>query len=350
MEKRLSIIVPVYNAEKFLHKCIDSIIAASDETFEIILVNDGSKDNSGQICDEYAKADDRIIVIHQENAGVISTRRVGVRRASGKYITFVDSDDWVEEQMYTVMLKAMEENCADAVICDISRDTAQGSFLMKNYIEPGLYDTKRLQEEFYPSMLFNFKDGWPGVNPSLCNKLMKKEILEDVIFSVDETVAYGEDALCTYPAMLNAKRIFVLNDVGFYHYNENIASVTNVYDAKLLEKCLRLFDGLRYQFSLRKFDDNNQVNGYTARISLECIRNELIYNKKISLKERIKIVREYVEDERVFPTLDITIRKIGDKKSKLKMKLVEKKKFFVLYVVFYITQLVVNIKRKKYEN
>lgn len=350
MEKRLSIIVPVYNAEKFLHKCIDSIIAASDETFEIILINDGSKDSSGQICDEYAKADGRITVIHQENAGVTPARRVGVSKSSGKYITFVDSDDWVEPQMYSTMLKAMDDNRADVVICDISRDTSQGSFLMKNHIEPGLYEKEKLAQEFYLSMLFNFQDGWPGINPSLCNKVVKKELLEDVIFSIDETITYGEDALCTYPIMLNAERIFVINDVGFYHYSENIESVTNVYDTKLLEKCLRLFDGLRNQFSLRDFDDRDQVDGYTARISLECIRNELLLNKKIPLKERIKLVREYVEDNRVFPTLGITIKKIGDKKSKLKIQLVEKKRFFVLYMVFYITQLVVNIKRKKYGN
>lgn len=350
MDKLLSIIVPVYNAEKFLHKCVDSIISAADETCEIILVNDGSKDNSGAICDEYGKKDARVTVIHQKNMGVIAARKNGVKMSGGEYITFVDSDDWIDEQMYSTMLGVIEETGAEVVICDICRETNRGTSLMENHVEAGFYEKEKLKKEFYSSMLFNFQDGCPGINPSLCNKIMKKKIIEDVILDIDDTITYGEDALCTYPAMLNAEKIFVISNVGFYHYRENLSSVTNIYDKLLLEKCLSLFDELRRQFSIRKFDDNKQIEGYAARISLECIRIEMLYNKKASVRNRIKAVRKYVEDERVWPTFGLALNRVSDRKLKTKMRLVKNKRFFILYMMFYVKQIILNIKRKKYEN
>ncbi|MBS4198412.1 glycosyltransferase [Bacillus sp. FJAT-49732] len=119
MTPKLSIIVPIYKVEKYLPKCIDSILAQTFTDFELILVNDGSPDNCGRICDEYAKRDKRIIVIHKENGGLSSARNAGIKVARGKYIGFVDSDDFIDKNKYHILLLNAELHSSDVVVCDV---------------------------------------------------------------------------------------------------------------------------------------------------------------------------------------------------------------------------------------
>ena len=109
MKPTVSIIVPVYNAEKFLNRCVDSILGQEYRDFELILVDDGSRDMSGSICDAYAKTDERVVVIHKENSGVSDTRNQGIERAKGTYLQFVDSDDWLTPDATKLMVRAAEE-------------------------------------------------------------------------------------------------------------------------------------------------------------------------------------------------------------------------------------------------
>ena len=113
----ISIIVPIYKVEKFLPKCIESILAQSYSDFELILVDDGSPDECPEICDEYAAKDQRIIVIHQKNSGVSAARNVGLKKAKGQYIGFVDPDDFIAQDMYEKMVQAVEQSAAELVIC-----------------------------------------------------------------------------------------------------------------------------------------------------------------------------------------------------------------------------------------
>ena len=121
MEDLISVIVPIYNVEKYINRCIDSIIEQTYTNLEIILVDDGSTDNSGSICDEYAKKDNRIKVIHKENGGVSSARNVGLDTAIGQYITFVDSDDYIEKKYCEILLKTLKKQKADCVACGYNR-------------------------------------------------------------------------------------------------------------------------------------------------------------------------------------------------------------------------------------
>ena len=123
MEVTLSIIVPVYNVCDYLKDCIDSILAQSFTDFELILVDDGSTDGSGEICDEYVKRDSRIRVIHKGNGGVVSARKAGVAAAKGLYVGYVDGDDWIESDMYEKMVHYMREYDCDLVMCDIVHES-----------------------------------------------------------------------------------------------------------------------------------------------------------------------------------------------------------------------------------
>ena len=115
----ISIIVPVYNTEKYLRRCIDSVLAQTYQDFELLLIDDGSKDSSGAICDEYAAQDARVRVFHKENGGVSSARNVGLDNARGEWITFVDADDWIESDMLELLLRKGEETGADIVMGDL---------------------------------------------------------------------------------------------------------------------------------------------------------------------------------------------------------------------------------------
>lgn len=330
----LSIIVPVYNGEQYLRECFDSIISQSYSDFELILINDGSKDGSGDICDEYAAKHENIKVMHKENGGVTAARRDGLKNASGRFVTFVDCDDWIDSDMYEKMLAKAEDYNADAVICSIVYETDSGAVKHKNTVESGLYNKEKLVTEFYPKILFDFDVCLPGVNPSLCNKIFKKELLENVIFKVNDTISYGEDALCTYPALMDSESIYVMEE-SFYHYRKNDDSVTHRYDSTLLKKFLMLAEEMESFFNIRGFDCTDQLDGYVARYSLECIRSELLFGPQ-KLFKRIKTVRDYAEKERVSKAFVNALGRIKERKTVVKMKMVIKRRMFFLFVLLYL--------------
>ena len=173
----VSIIVPIYNVEKYLSKCIDSILAQTYNDIEVILVDDGSPDNCPKICDEYAQKDNRVIVIHQKNAGVSAARNSGLKVAQGEYIGFVDPDDWISQAMYHDMIFAIERENADLAICGYDY-----------YDEDGNIDSKRAyqikEDELISQKEFmsRLSDMPPTVRQVTWNKLFRAELLSDISF------------------------------------------------------------------------------------------------------------------------------------------------------------------------
>ena len=132
----ISVIVPVYNVEKYLRQCLDSVLAQTYRELEIILVDDGSTDGSGAICDEYATRDSRIKVVHQQNGGLSSARNAGLDLATGEYVAFVDSDDYIHETMLELLYQALVENNADTVICNFERVDEKGDVISVRSLQP----------------------------------------------------------------------------------------------------------------------------------------------------------------------------------------------------------------------
>lgn len=153
----LSIIVPVYNVGSFLPKCINSIISQTFTDFELILVDDGSTDNSVEICDAAAKKDSRVRVIHKENGGVVSARKAGLSVAVGKYAGYVDGDDWIDEHMYEHMVNAMEKYNCDMVMCDVEHENKSVPFSSGSThinISGGYYNREQLENNVFPKMIY----------------------------------------------------------------------------------------------------------------------------------------------------------------------------------------------------
>ena len=327
---KLSVIVPVYNTEKYLRECIDSILAQTFTDFELILVNDGSTDGSGAICDEYAGKDPRIQVIHQQNGGATVARRSGVRIARGKYITFVDSDDLIDTDMYRIML---EQESADIQICNMCKFSKDSLYEIKCWINSGSYDKLMLVEKFYPTMLFDYVQCQPALPPSLCNKLIRADIIRNVIENVADSITYGEDALCSYACILNAERICV-TDQQLYFYRDNPESVSNVYNKQMFAALSTLGREMERLFIAQNCDMRSQIYGYLARHSLECIRNELLYHTGVAFKEKKNRINRFLDDPLLKKSLCYAIPRIKDQKTKTKMILARYKVIGVLYLLY----------------
>lgn len=332
---KLSVIVPVYNTEKYLRECVDSILAQTFTDFELILVDDGSTDSSGAICDEYAGKDPRIQVIHQQNGGITVARKSGVRAACGEYVTFVDSDDWIDKDMYHIMLDYEKEVSPDVVICGMFMESSKGIIPRKEIVKAGFYNKNRMQKELYPIMLFDFVHCMPAVNPSLCNKLFKRQLIGVIIEQVNDTITYGEDALCTYSSLLDADRIYITN-LNMYHYRNHSESVCNTYSCSLLEKFFLLVEQLQSQFQQREQSMLYQLYGYAARHSLECIRSEMLYNNGISYRKKRRVIIDFLSAPFICKSILYTISKVQHLKTKVKLFMCQKRYLEALYVGYLV--------------
>lgn len=218
----ISVIVPVYNVEQYLPKCIDSILAQTYENLEIILVEDGTRDSSGLICDEYAKKDSRIRVIHKENGGLSSARNAGMEIARGEYFGFVDSDDWIEPEMYETLLAYSQKHDADVVCC--GRYDVDGATGEKTV---GLCPAK--EECIAPMEMLGRVFIWDNCDSAAWDKLYRRHIFAETRYPLG---VYSEDVACFYKLMEAANRV-ALCPKPFYNYLHRPNSITT---SKLSEK------------------------------------------------------------------------------------------------------------------
>lgn len=207
-EPLVSIIVPVFQVEKYLDKCISSILAQTHHNLEVILVDDGSTDNCPAICNQFQKMDNRIKVIHKENGGLSQTRNVGLKLAKGDFIGFVDSDDWIEPNMYAILISVLIETGADIAVCNYMDEPEDPSFVKRKSISPEvkLYSS----EEALKKVIDN--DGY--IKSFVWNKLYRKTVLSNIFFSEGKI---HEDTLWTTKIIGNAK-LLVYIDYPLYHY------------------------------------------------------------------------------------------------------------------------------------
>ena len=213
-------IIPVYNVEKHLHRCLDSVIAQTYQNLEIICVDDGSVDESGKICDQYAVRDARIKVIHQENQGLSAARNRGLDAADGEYIAFVDSDDYILEDMYKKMLDMLLNYNVDLCVCQWQYEFSDGrQVVKKKNIDPTIYGRKTSLE--FARFLYrsNYEN---GVVVAAWNKLYRRALLDTIHF---EGRIHEDDAFC---GRIMAKNISVyVMEEQFYVYAQNGDSLTN---------------------------------------------------------------------------------------------------------------------------
>ena len=316
---KVSVIVPVYNVEKYLKRCLDSIINQTYKNIEIILVNDGSKDNSRDICEEYEKNFDNIVLINQENGGLSAARNTGLKYVKGEAVTFVDSDDWLELDAIEYYVDSMKKYDVDMVVTNNIRTKDY----QENILQPNNIKEEVLSQEDYAKKFFKI-DG-NSIEYYAWSKLYKREIMEDVEFPVG---LFAEDVLGTFRYMKNAQSIFYSNKITYnYFINDNGLTAKfgdKDFDLeKIWDTIVEESEGyenknfLKYAVINRKRIDFNLL----CRIALAENKEENIekYSRKItellkSIKENKQLLLEYLPfSRRVILILFILNYSLGSK-------------------------------------
>ncbi|MBR1544899.1 MAG: glycosyltransferase, partial [Alphaproteobacteria bacterium] len=268
---KISVIVPVYNQEKYLKQCIDSIINQTYKNLEIILVDDGSTDTSPQICDDYSKKDKRIKVIHQTNGRQGKARNTGIKAATGDYIGFVDSDDWIETPMFEKLLNAIEKNNADISMCDYIRGNKHNhkSRIDSILLNKKVFDLKTLNPQPQPrKMFFGMAVCW--------NKLFKADLAKKYLIFPENL--FFEDTPAVFDTLIHSSKITVI-DKNLYHYRVNDMSTTRISNDS------KSFDLIKVQQiiinNMKKYDYKNFSNFVIPAITYDLIRRLKFINSDI---------------------------------------------------------------------
>lgn len=223
MSPEVSVIVPIYKIEQYLPKCIESILDQSFKNFELVLVDDGSPDNCPKICDDYAKNDDRVKVVHKENGGLLSARKAGLEAAKGEFIAFVDGDDWVDKFYLETLFKLAKANDADLVVTGQFREF-DGKIETIKPKEAGVYNEDKIKSYIIPNAIYNGRFCEHGISTYVWNKLYRRELLYKILMDVPNEIIMGEDAAITYSYLSITKRL-VISRIPLYYYRQRHDSI-----------------------------------------------------------------------------------------------------------------------------
>ena len=301
----ISVIVPVYNVEDLLPRCVESIMAQTKKNIEIILVDDGATDSSGAICDEYEKKDARIHVVHKPNGGLTSAWKAGASVSTGAYLGFVDSDDWIDEDMYARMWESAKKYDSDVVVCGLVFDYEDSSIPKRNEIsgfEKEYYDREALKELF-PTLINDGRFFGRMLQPARVTKLYRKELVDNNLSLCKEEVSVGEDMQLTLPALIDAGSMSVVKDFYPYHYWFNRKSMTGKYDPKYLDK-IKIMANRMKEISEEKgaFNFSSQITNDFLGLAVIGLKNGVIRNTE-GKKSAVGIIKEYCDDEMVAEAL-----------------------------------------------
>ncbi len=286
---KLSVIIPVYNVEKYLGMCINSIMTQTYSDLEIILVDDGSTDNSPQLCEEFSKKDPRIKVINQTNSGVSAARNTGIAAATCDYITFVDSDDWLHRDMYLNMTEILERHPrTDGVMCDfatVKNNTAQQ---ITSQLREGLYTKKDIIREIYPTLLVT-EDFSRLPIVSACTCIFKRSFILENNIQFDESLRYSEDYLFMADVMTHCDSYYYLKNFSGYHYRQYEDSRSKKYQPEWWLTLVSLND------KLKKLLAGSEEHDFTRQLKLQLIHSALfvsssINNQNLGYGEKIKLL------------------------------------------------------------
>lgn len=328
MDKLISIIVPVYNVEQYLKQCVDSILNQTYKQLEVILVDDGSTDSSRDICNQYEAADNRIKVIHKENGGLADARNAGLSIATGEYIGFVDSDDFIHKDMYKTLVILMEQNNADMVMAKWQAFVEQVDCRANDTLEAMVFDgIDSLKFLIYGENRYH-------ITLSVWDRLYKKELIKDLMFPKGKCY---EDVVWSTEAFYRAKRTVYI-DKTLYYYRQRANSITGVDKDKALSKRIltdqipQMEAQIEYLESIQQFSMADEVRFYLYEmlILLYCKTRHTKVND-MSL-ELYNIIKKYKRWAKVY-----IMKRIGGYRKVI---------IFLSLYFFDILVMVIQLKRK----
>ncbi|MBR3606501.1 MAG: glycosyltransferase family 2 protein [Lachnospiraceae bacterium] len=308
MENRdplVSIIVPVFNTQDYLQECLNSIREQSYKNLEIILVDDGSTDQSAILCEEFARKDHRIRVFHKKNGGLMSAWTYGIKEAYGEYVSFVDSDDWIELDMIEGLVREASGNARE-IICSnyiIEKMQRKDSIKVRQGLEPGYYGREEIENKIIPQLLGN---EIRKIHSSRCMKLISKDLILDNLKFTNDKITMGEDLSIMYPALLDADRIVIMKEGYYYHYRYVNSSIVHKYNPLLNEKIGLLYNTMRMIILTKIPEEEKQ------KFLLEKLKQEYLFLFFLVIKNELRSeVKGYHKRLRQ-QILDIKEKELGD--------------------------------------
>ena len=311
----VSIIIPIYNVEKHLNRCMESILKQTLRNYEVILVDDGSPDNCSFICDQYAEKYSFIRVIHKNNGGLSSARNAGLKAASGKYVGFVDSDDDIESDMYEQLFKAAEEHAVDFVMTDYTRiDASSNMSLMKTSLAGGFYDKIGIKKHIFPCLIMG-SDIEYGPLLAVWRCLYKRDFLKKNQIWFDEEVRWSEDNIFSAIVGYHANSFYYIKNRGLYHYYQNPGTITTSYREGAWKVYTTMNEHLRRFFQDKKdYNFTDQLNYHLFYYACNCI-NQAIF--KLKRNQAIRTIKEIL----AAPELEAAYKSLPSVKAPLKLRI-----------------------------
>ena len=319
----ITTIIPVYNSEKYLNQCIESVVNQTYKNLEIILVNDGSTDNSGNICNEWAKKDNRIHVIHKENSGVSDTRNTGINVAKGEYISFIDSDDYLDINLYedaNNFIDSYNPHIVSFGFCYINDSCIGDMFSVEQFVANNKVELKKYFNSFYKHLF-----------GSACIKIYKKSMILDNNILFDKDIKLNEDAFFDFDAIECANVICNLDKV-YYYYRQHVQSSSRKGSDKIIDIFIKrqnrykqFIENMGYDSDSDIIKENSLDIGVWTQFSQAVIStNNLSFRQRLSVLKKIYSSNEYYSllmKNKNFKT-NTTALKICKLSAKLKMPLV----------------------------
>lgn len=347
MKNLVSVIIPVYNTEQYLCSCVESILNQSYKELEIILVDDGSTDGSPRICDEFAQRDFRVKVIHKKNEGLGYTRNCGLKYATGKYVSFFDSDDVLESDAYEYCVREMEEKCVDA--CYFGRKTfsERGKYVInENLPEKLVYEGTEVREEFSKHYFgwFQYEVEFPYIKESVCCALYRRDIIEsNNIRFPSERECLSEDAFFNLDICNVANKVIIIPQ-NFYNYRYNPNSLTKKYDKERFRRIIGYYNKLlEYTAKFPEVEDvQNRINYKIFSLVRGMIKMEIENSGWMEMAETIQYVRRVVHSEAVEQIVTRMIPERMGKSTKIFYRWLKTKRCITIYFFYKMRKMIFN--------
>ena len=292
-----SVIVPIYNIEKYLCRCIDSVLAQTFSDYELILVDDGSPDNCPAICDEYAKKDARIKVIHKKNGGLVSARQAGIKEASGDYIFHLDGDDAICEDALESAYEIISEMHPDIVSFSYRRCiNGELGEIVDDLVPEGLYNKAELEEKIYPNLLSN--ENMKNLFYFLWGKAIKRELATKHQLNVSTAISLGEDLSCSTPCYLEANTVYMSRKV-VYLYTIRNDSLTTDFKTSQITQIADVIVGLRGLDMKKPENFEAQISRYSCFLCFAILASAAEGGHFKSLKEIKRLILTSLHREEI---------------------------------------------------
>ena len=289
---KFSVIVPVYNVERFLRQCVESVLNQSCGGFELILVDDGSPDNCPRICAEHALKDGRVKVIHKTNGGLVSARKAGCVVAVGEYVVCLDGDDYIAPNCLDSFAKAIDAYSPDICLCGFYKAYAENDVKCLPFENAGFYDKETIEKHIYPYLIENKYGRY--FSASIWAKAFRREIYTEYQTSVDSRIKIGEDQCVVKPCVFRAESLYVIDEC-LYYYRQNDESMTKskgVFDLSVPKLIANRFEK---EIDVSSFDFQAQIYRHAVHDLFNAVASQ--FNAKRDEKEIRRIIRQTLSDE-----------------------------------------------------